>query len=166
MLVKLPSTAGARPPQMNITFSPRESNCFLFPDRNPSPSPTRRSNDPTPTRSQTWSGMSATCAPTGWSGSGRRSRTGHACLGLILRQEKGWPSVIRVSAETGLGLGRSPPAEPKALGTVEPPSCNLGNLYHLLKTSQIPGCLLLIPAKVFVNSALRLDQVEGERPCI
>src|SRR4029077_8189422 len=33
---------------MNITFSPRESNCFLFPERNPSPKPTSKSKDPTP----------------------------------------------------------------------------------------------------------------------
>src|SRR6185369_1468756 len=48
MLVKLPSTAGARPDQMNMTFSPSESNCFLLPDRNPSPTPTSSNKDPTP----------------------------------------------------------------------------------------------------------------------
>src|SRR6185369_132047 len=48
MLVKLPSTAGARPDHTNMTFSPSESNCFLLPDRNPSPTPTSSSKEPTP----------------------------------------------------------------------------------------------------------------------
>ena len=34
-----------------------------------------------------------------------------------------------------------------APGAVEPPTGGLGNLYHRLKTSQIPGCPLLISAK-------------------
>src|SRR5580658_6836682 len=39
---------GARLDQMNITFSPRVSNCFLFPERNPSPNPTSSRSENTP----------------------------------------------------------------------------------------------------------------------
>jgi len=46
--VKLPWTTGARPDQINRTFSPIESNCFRLPERNPSPNPTSRSREPTP----------------------------------------------------------------------------------------------------------------------
>src|SRR6266446_3021774 len=48
MPVKLPPTAGARPDQMNITFSPSSSNCLRLPERKPSPKPTRSSKEPTP----------------------------------------------------------------------------------------------------------------------
>ena len=48
MLVKLSSTAGARPGNRNITFSPISSNCLRFPERKPSPTPTSNSSDPTP----------------------------------------------------------------------------------------------------------------------
>src|SRR5258705_9679116 len=48
MPVKLPPTAGARPDQMNITFSPSSSNCFRLPERKPSPKPTSKSKEPTP----------------------------------------------------------------------------------------------------------------------
>jgi len=40
--------AGARPDQMNMTFSPNSSNCFLLPERKPSPSPTSNRSEPTP----------------------------------------------------------------------------------------------------------------------
>src|SRR5713226_9021343 len=33
---------------MNITFSPRESNCLRLPERKPSPRPTSSSSEPTP----------------------------------------------------------------------------------------------------------------------
>src|SRR6266566_6705801 len=48
MPVKLPPTAGARPDQMNITFSPSSSNCLRLPERKPSPKPTNKSKEPTP----------------------------------------------------------------------------------------------------------------------
>src|SRR5579863_9392448 len=39
---------GARPDQINITFSPRESNCRRLPARKHSPKPTSSSREPTP----------------------------------------------------------------------------------------------------------------------
>src|SRR5882762_6220595 len=33
---------------MNITFSPKVSNCLRLPERNPSPKPTNKSREPTP----------------------------------------------------------------------------------------------------------------------
>src|ERR1700674_1056369 len=33
---------------MNITFSPKMSNCLRLPERNPSPKPTNKSREPTP----------------------------------------------------------------------------------------------------------------------
>src|SRR5258708_2599704 len=39
---------GARPDQMNITFSPSVSNCLRLPERKPSPRPTSSSSEPTP----------------------------------------------------------------------------------------------------------------------
>src|SRR5580698_6087716 len=44
----LPATTGARPGKINMMFSPNSANPRLFPERKPSPRPTKRSNDPTP----------------------------------------------------------------------------------------------------------------------
>jgi hypothetical protein len=44
----LPATAGARPGKMNMMFLPNSANSRLLPDRNPSPTPTSSSSDPTP----------------------------------------------------------------------------------------------------------------------
>src|SRR5713226_2227747 len=48
MEVKLPSTAGARPPKKKMMFFPKVSNCLRLPLRKPSPTPTSSSSEPTP----------------------------------------------------------------------------------------------------------------------
>src|SRR5882672_762036 len=48
MELKLPSTAGWRPPKKKMMFLPKVSNCLRLPFRNPSPTPTSNSRDPTP----------------------------------------------------------------------------------------------------------------------
>src|ERR1700733_11166526 len=44
----LPFTAGARPGKRNMIFLPNSANSRLLPERKPSPTPTKRSNEPTP----------------------------------------------------------------------------------------------------------------------
>src|SRR5437667_10651261 len=48
MELKLPSTAGWRPPKKKMMFLPKVSSCFRFPLRKPSPTPTSSRSDPTP----------------------------------------------------------------------------------------------------------------------
>src|SRR5690348_5580905 len=43
-----PATTGARPGNRNIMSFPNSANSRLLPDRNPSPTPTSNSSDPTP----------------------------------------------------------------------------------------------------------------------
>src|SRR6185312_17438168 len=44
----LPCTAGARPGKMNMMSRPNSAISRLLPERNPSPTPTRSSSEPTP----------------------------------------------------------------------------------------------------------------------
>src|SRR5271170_4157018 len=48
MEVKLPSTAGARPPKKKMMFLPKVSSCLRLPLRKPSPTPASSSKEPTP----------------------------------------------------------------------------------------------------------------------
>src|SRR6267378_2869799 len=48
MEVKLPSTAGARPPKKKMMFLPKVSSWRRLPLRKPSPTPASSNNDPTP----------------------------------------------------------------------------------------------------------------------
>src|SRR5882757_1463750 len=48
MELKLPSTAGWRPPKKKMMFLPKVSSCLRLPLRKPSPTPTSRRRDPTP----------------------------------------------------------------------------------------------------------------------
>src|ERR1039458_8375436 len=48
MELKLPSTAGARPPKKKMMFLPKVSSCLRLPLRKPSPTPASSSSEPTP----------------------------------------------------------------------------------------------------------------------
>src|SRR5215467_6856776 len=48
MELKLPSTAGARPPKKKMMFLPKVSSCLRLPLRKPSPTPTSNNSEPTP----------------------------------------------------------------------------------------------------------------------
>src|SRR6266436_8178781 len=48
MELKLPSSAGWRPPKKKMMFLPKVSSCLRLPLRNPSPTPASSSSEPTP----------------------------------------------------------------------------------------------------------------------
>src|SRR3981189_1827428 len=48
MELKLPSTAGIRPPKKKIIFFPKVSSCLRLPLRKPSPTPASSNSEPTP----------------------------------------------------------------------------------------------------------------------